>query len=478
MGLATAIAAHSRGCKRIAVVDQARAFERAGGFINVNPNGVRALRTFAPNLADKLCAEVRGNSKRFKFCDVAGVDLNIGSLEGDNKEPNVGSTWYFVQKMLLDALPESIDLRPNTQLVALIQDEHGVNAQFVVNRIRANPFAHWGSDPAAAAARDEVRSTQNESQPEALTLRAGLVVGADGINSRVRAEVYRMRHGITSSSPQYSGFVSINATGHVPPTLGKVAEEVEKQYLQDGAVMTMIGCRAIRARLPDAPNVMLVRMRGESELRLGFSWKYIVHAAVPHKIALRKAESGGHGALVKYIIDRLGEEEFPNCMLQFGEEMLSSQSSATVVVRPLYIVPIANPTPFDQPSTASLPRGALQTAYGCGRLFLVGDSLHGMPPFISQGTSMGWEDVVELVDLLADALNWGGEQLIEPSVQLFDRVCEQYRAVREQRITLAQRETLCRRWAWDAAGFAEQQKLIRDYIPCAKGWTTNFVKEQ
>lgn len=44
-------------------------------------------------------------------------------------------------------------------------------------------------------------------------------------------------------------------------------------------------------------------------------------------------------------------------------------------------------------------------AFGESRVLLANESLHEMPSFYEQGTIMGFEDVVELVHLLADVRN-------------------------------------------------------------------------
>ena len=449
------------------MVDQTRAFSKAGENINVNPNGVRALRLFAPELADKLCAPARGRrSSAFKFTDPNGVP-RLCCIPGETDpfdsgqhtkedEPNVGSSWDLVQKLLLEGVPDDVVMRTNTQFVAL-RDENDDDGcavgEFIVDRIRANPFAHWENDPAAAAARGEAdNDNSNGGQPTSLSLRGRVVIGADGINSRLR-----------NTPTQYSGFVSFKSTGSGPAPgtpAGDAAAQVEKRYF-DGQVFCMVGCHRERAAQPDASNVMLVRLSGAAAERLGFEWKVIVHAAVAEEHAQDPYDA---------VMKELRDSGYPPELIILATHMLVPGEGRKVIARPLYVVPISEPPPYERANTASAP-GDAAVPFGAGRVILAGDSLHGMPPFISQGTSMGWEDVVELVDLLAKECRWGeADENKSPSIEALEKLREVYREARTERIAVAQRETLMRRWGWDETGFAVQQLWLRDFKPRADGW--------
>ena len=480
MGLATAVAAHRRGCRRIAVVDQAREFKPVGDYININPNGVRALHIFAPELAVKLREQVRTGSGSFRFTDVDGNVLKSNlPTRNANGEPNVGTTWHFIQTLLRSALPDDVDVHLNSQLVQLTDEEDGnVRADFIVNRIRPNPFAHWNADPAAEAARNDYDANGSVGEPEKCTMRARLVVGADGINSCARAEVYRRIYGaqgVEYARAKYSGFVSFKATGSAPLALQETVDEVDNLYFPEGGTMTLVGCRRERARTPGAPNVMLVHLRGEMVQRAKFEWKFIVHAAVPEHVTGREQRAKGYADLLNVVEDELRKAEFPECVQKMAHGMLRDEGDGDrqIVCRPLYIVPISTPPPYELAPTATRAPVDVPLCFGHGRIILIGDALHGMPPFISQGTSMGFEDVVELVDLLAEECGWTDGHHNVPDNPVLDELRAKYADARIERIARAQTETLSRRWAFDENEFAIQQKWITEFIPRARGWKSD-----
>ncbi|KAJ5332659.1 FAD/NAD(P)-binding domain-containing protein [Penicillium brevicompactum] len=67
-----------------------------------------------------------------------------------------------------------------------------------------------------------------------------------------------------------------------------------------------------------------------------------------------------------------------------------------------------------------------------GRLALLGDSVHKMTPNIGQGANMAIEDAAALTNLLRDLLAWGGTSL--PTDTQIDTLLHQYRAIRHGRV--------------------------------------------
>lgn len=75
--------------------------------------------------------------------------------------------------MLRNAIPEDATIRTNAQLIGLLDEDDGtVRADFVTNRVRSNPFAHWNRDPAAELAREGASVNGASGEPKTITLHA------------------------------------------------------------------------------------------------------------------------------------------------------------------------------------------------------------------------------------------------------------------------------------------------------------------
>jgi len=418
IGLASAIAASRAGCKKVILVDQTSAFRKSGDFINVNPNGIRALRCFAPDVADAIVASHRPTGKDIMIKDASGTCYEIPDTEDVEGIPNVGSSWYFVQKLLLDtveAVPDKIRVETNTQFVEFENTDLGmdmVTAKFVADRVRKNPFAHWGNDPTATthdAMEGDVgtpgtviepseAARAEDAPPKEVRIKARCVFACDGINSKAREEVYRL-HGkdISGAKAHYSGFMSVK--GSVGPDVELPAElekEVEDLYVDGGQGFSMNGGPSADA---DMPTMMVIRLQGDLAKRLGMAWRIICHPVVDEALANTKD--------------------------------------------------IASIPPAEERCDGICP-------FGIDRIFLVGDSLHGMPPFLSQGTAAGFEDVAELTALLFKTSEAGID---------YEEVQKKYVKARLERIENAQRETMARRWAHDQEKYARNFRNIRHFVP-------------
>jgi len=189
------------------VIDQTKAFTKAGDGVMVMQNATRALRLISPTVADNLTAKP-GYQSSFRMQDVDGVRIEVGEAKqevskcGLPVEPkNIGAYWYTVQQELLDVLPkEVVEVRTKTQAIRVendANDESIVNVQCIVDRIEKNPFGHWNNDPASTSVTlekgNENSLEDGDANPaaETVTLRARIVLGADGINSRIRSEMHR-----------------------------------------------------------------------------------------------------------------------------------------------------------------------------------------------------------------------------------------------------------------------------------------------
>lgn len=502
VGLAAAHGAYLRGCRSIAVIDQTRGFGHAGEQIDLQPNGVRALKYVAPAVARKLIDGRRsGSDMPIQMYDVDGklVNESIRSLPG--MEPTVALHWSELQRHLLEELPKDIQVITNSQLIALeyeAGDSEILRAEVLQNRRRKNAFVNWGGDPAAAAclSRDTGAAAEDnceEGEPIFRSFRAALVIGADGINSRCREIVYRNIGGsewVPLAHAQYSGFVYFKGRGTVSDEDESAFAEAENTFLANSmgspakrSRWVSIGCRKGDAEKVGAPVTMLAHMKGMREV-LGWDWMFLLSAAVDEDLARRDSRAGGHSALYAHMLRILKDAGFPQSLMSIGRVLWKEpeeNESGDVVSRPLFVVPVDEPAPFERPLTAgklpSVPDGFYRP-FGHGRIFLVGDSLHGMPPFTAQGASMGFEDVVELVDLMAKSQSWendrGNSSSMPPSCgATLEEVLALYRNSRLHRLSVVQRNTLNQDPLFEVDSRLRFRKFVLDFKPVADGYANN-----
>lgn len=490
MGLAAALGASSRGCRSIAIVDQTRGFGEAGEYVDLQGNGVRALRLIAPRLVKRLLGE-RGGSGDAPFeyydSDAKHVASTPRTLEG--MEPTIPLAWSALQKALLDELPGGVEVFVNSQLVAADDCEKGgedvVRAEFVQNRRRGNRFANWGGERAGdggALSRDDGESAVEEGDaggPVLMSLFARVVIGADGINSVCREIVYRSIGGeawVPLARPQYSGMVQVKGRGTVSEAENADLEEMRNAFLPEGG----FGLRAVVCTEEDlksyaSPVVILAHLR---HLGGGDTWMFIVQCAVEEHLARQERDAGGATALYKQLLDILQDAKYSEGLLRAAKVLLTEAEGGegrSFVSRPLFVVPVDHPVPYELPPTAGgsppAPEGFFRP-FGFGRIFLAGDSLHGMPTFTAQGTAMGFEDVVELVDIMAGAFSWSLSEVGSASIAapaLHD-VLQKYRKARIARLSAVQRNTVNRISVYDNDARTQFREYALDFQPIATGW--------
>ena len=166
-GLATAIALKKQGIE-VHIYERARAFRAIGAGLTLSPNGLRCLNAIEPNIVRQL--KLQGSQiKRFKVrTSKRGWSIITQKVTGEKYDfPFLGVRWFSLQEILRSQLKDSC-LHLNHQLTNLQQDSEGVKLFF-----------------------DNGKTTTVD-----------LVIGADGIRSVVRQQLF------DSKPPAYGGWMT------------------------------------------------------------------------------------------------------------------------------------------------------------------------------------------------------------------------------------------------------------------------------
>jgi 2-polyprenyl-6-methoxyphenol hydroxylase-like FAD-dependent oxidoreductase len=128
-------------------------------------------------------------------------------------------------------------------------------------------------------------------------------------------------------------------------------------------------------------------------------WGYLIHVAVP-----RDHLQGVDGqALIDAAQQLLENANFPQSIQQYV-----GLAPVDKIQQRLYYI----------------HHSSTDSPWSCGRVVLVGDAAHGMPPFMAQGVNQGFEDAVTIAQLIADLdlpTNWNNETLITEAFRQYDQ---------------------------------------------------------
>lgn len=307
-----------------------------------------------------------------------------------------------------------------------------------------------------------------------------IVIGADGIHSVCRAAVYREIGGVEwehVARAEYAGYLSLRGDGKLS---GDAEEEAGKEFDD------RIGSGFVHPRKASyefwAPFTMIFRMTGQLLKMTGYEWLMLVHLSVDEDIACRKLEVGGHARLLQEVLSTYEELGYPDCFVRIAKVLFAETNDLHKCrARPLYIVPVVHPAPFERRATAGPEREYPEGFYrpfGHGGIILAGDSLHGMPPSLAQGTAMGFEDCCELVDILAKTCGWsrGGKRLVAAEAEealdeaALKEALNAYRSARVERLAFVQRSTMNLVSPFDKEKIDARTKQLMNFVPFADGW--------
>ena len=419
VGLATALGLRQRGVDNLLVVEQAHTFRRVGQVVDLLPNGLKALKYLHPKAYEEVKRAAGGfhnppqanqktiepitqpqNSpkttpswvyKNLKGQPIRSLSLNYNHWLNEYGEGRVSIPWYDLQTTLRHLLPQD-RVKVNHRCVNLVEEPESryIRVECLSNTgTAANPYAHWAVKPQQNGS--QTQTSEIFSPPsETKTIWARLVVAADGINSMVRRVLYQDCPYSAYARPEYSGFAAIGCTdmGEATNDLEPVLQDL---FLQNLPLVTISNHQACTDSVCiEAPRIMLFR-------RPNGQVGYLMHAALPLDLLQRMSGE----PLINLALQTLEKAGFPSVLRQ----LVQLSPPVNLLKRPYYIhrAVISDTVPL--PSTAiAHSKGhtvGIQPAWSTGRVVLVGDAAHGMPPFTAQGANQGFEDAAAVATLVA-----------------------------------------------------------------------------
>ncbi len=457
IGLATALGLRKRGIENVLVVDQTRAFRQVGQTIDLLPNGLKALKYLDPNAYEEVKKTSIGFSnptqsntekidatqgqktpktspewvyKNLQGQRIRSIPLSYDVWFKDYGEGRVSIAWYNLQTTLRHLLPQD-RVKANHRCINVVDEpETGcVRIDCVSNiGVEANPYAYWADQQK----QNEEQSQNLDNVPQQLetkSIRAKLIVAADGINSTIRRVLYTDSPYQAFARPEYSGFAAVSCR-EIAEIPNELRTELEEKFLQDSPIVTITNDQISRdpACTPD-PRMMLFR-RPTGQVG------YIVHLALP--LDLLQGKSGS--SLIDLAVQELEKAGFPFVLTQ----LVRISPPANMQQRPYYIHHATISDSVQLPSTVE-PNieghpVTIQPAWSAGRVVLVGDAAHGMPPFMAQGGNQGLEDALAVTTLIANIAqknHWDNTQAIAEAFK-------KYESLRRPLMAYVQQATLTR----------------------------------
>ena len=416
IGLATAVGLRKRGINNILVLDQTSAFRQVGQTVDLLPNGLKALRYLDPEAyeAVKKASLTFGNFqqsnnektqkkpplasqewaiKNFEGQKVRSISLDFGVWLQKYGEGRVSISWYTLQTTLRQLLLED-QVKPNHRCINVVDEpDYGyVQLDCVCNASsESNPYAHW-----VGLSNNETQSQNSNSDPQpsvTKSFRAKLIVAADGINSTLRRILYAGSSNQAFAVPEYSGFAAIYCT-EIPGISDELRSHLEEKFFAGSPIATVSNdehTRDTERALSESPRMLLIARP---------SIRYVVHLPIP----LDSLQGKSGSDLLDFTLQELDKAGFPDEL----KELVQLSPSENIQQRPYYI------------HRAKIS----EHAWSAGRIVLVGDAAHGMPPFMAQGANQGFEDAMVLTTLIADIAkenDWDNKPAIVSAFERYER---------------------------------------------------------
>ncbi|NEQ35819.1 MAG: FAD-dependent monooxygenase [Okeania sp. SIO3I5] len=389
VGLATALGLRQRGIKNIIVLDQTRAFRQVGQTIGLLPNGMKALRYIHTQAHKNLTEEFKKSKNPLKedpskqkwtMRNVNGEKIpspskGLGEIFGKYGEHLGLIPWYELQTQLRRLLPENL-VKPNHRFISVVAEPEFqcVRADFVSNLgAKPNPYSYW--EDQQKKARTNTESSSQFPESEITSIRAKLLIGADGINSTVRQSIYKDTPYSAYSKPKYSGFSGVQTEGiyQVPEAL---SQQIKEQFFDDAKTAAIYNYPTSEtSTINQEPTMKMLIWSYEPG-----EFEYLIDAIMPFESLAGKVGKD----LIDSLVLELKKANFPEII----QRLVALSPPENLANRPFYIHPVNIPAPD-------------RAKWSIGRVVLVGDAAHGMPPVAGQGANQGMEDAAAIATLVA-----------------------------------------------------------------------------
>ena len=272
-------------------------------------------------------------------------------------------------------------------------------------KVETNPYAHWDDQQ-----KKNKSSSVNASEfpdSEITSIRAKLLLGVDGINSRVRQVIYKNTPDSGYSKPEYCGVGAIGSGG-ILQGAEALSEEITERFFSGSPRVVTIKNNQIPES--DVPRIILFFPQ---PCQLG----YLLHGAFPLESLLEKSAE----ELIDVAIEELKKAGFPEII----QQLVALSTPELMIQRPYYT----------HHATVSAPG---RPKWNRGRVLLAGDAAHGMPPFIGQGGNQGLEDAAAIATLVAEI----NKQNQWDDITAIEAAFSKYEALRRPFVTYIQQQTL------------------------------------
>ncbi|NJK30592.1 MAG: FAD-dependent monooxygenase [Acaryochloris sp. SU_5_25] len=433
VGLATAIGLRQRGITNILVIEQAREFRKVGQGVDLLPNGLRAIKYIDSEAYEKIketafkgfqspAQKPASGLGEFKEKPAPPKSLwRQKNIQGDTTrsfptdfqswfdrygEGRVSVSWFDLQTTLRSLLPPDI-VQANHRCVHVEEEAEWVQIDSLSDAATStNPFAHWEMMQSNV---DTSASTQESQGSARESYYAKLVVAADGINSTIRQVLYDNKGLKEWAKPHYSGFSAISSRiDNVPIS---TIEELDTKYLQ-GDRITTVHNNSGQLDLPELKllRLMLIRLPDNSV-------SYLLYAPFSSNAWQNKSPV----EILDLGTEALKNAEFPRMFT----ELVGLSNPEKLSHRLFYMHPVNTQNDFQPP-------------WNHGRVILVGDAAHAMPPFMAQGANQGFEDAAVIVTFIAKLIQENGLDKKNAIANIF----EKYERIRRSFVGQVQAATM------------------------------------